>query len=66
MVSKEIEEKILNFIAENNGTITKNDVVAEIDGQLSKPPTFKLLDKLENEQKRFKRQSKRSGALSKY
>ena len=50
--SKKIEEKVLDYIAEHGGKVTKNDVVKYLgDGDLSKPPTFKLLNRLEDERK---------------
>lgn len=51
MASKEIEEKVLDYIAEHSGLVTKNDVVTYIEKKLSKPTTLELLNKLEKEKK---------------
>jgi hypothetical protein len=51
LVSKKIEEKILDYIAKRRGLATENDVVRHIRGKLSKPPTLKLVDQLEAEGK---------------
>jgi hypothetical protein len=51
LVSHKIEKKILDYIAGRRGLATENDVVRYIVGELSKPPTLKLIDNLESEGK---------------
>lgn len=61
LVSKGTEDKILKYIAENNGLVTKNDVVSQIKHELSKPTTFEFLKKLEREEKINGPKGKRKG-----
>jgi hypothetical protein len=51
LVSQEIENKVLDYVAKRKGLASENDVIKHIDGYLSRPPTLKLIDKLESEGK---------------
>jgi len=51
LVSKKIEESVLDYIAKLRGLATVNGVVRYVEGNLSKPPTLKLIKNLESERK---------------